>query len=105
MINKEKASENHETFVRMMESLMHITLAGFGGALAGLSIARRRGSVAQATATMARKTVVSKEKKTMYVDNDLPVTWAVTCLTFAGIFEFTRLMMPTSLMMNGYKML
>lgn len=98
----------NDAFFSVMESSMRITLAGFGGALAGLSFSRRRGPVGAAAAAAARAvgrrapprrrgaSVAAKP----YVDTDLPTTWAVACLSFAGIVEFSRIVSPTSLLME-----
>ena len=60
-----------------MESLLRITMAGFGGAIAGLSISRGRGRTLMSTASARR----------LYVDPDLPSTWAVACMMFVGVME------------------
>lgn len=116
---------------------MRVTLAGFGGALAGLSFARRGRLAAAASAvssaasssitsgnssrivsgaSLAGSTTPSTNnigKKRLqrqltpivrtippstkpYVDRELPVAWALACMTFSGVVEGTRIISPTS---------
>lgn len=95
-----------------IESLMRITLAGFGGALAGISISRRGGSLANASLQQAQALTknVIKQSRTQRrqairssppvlrptIDRELPTAWAVACMAFAGVVEFTRLISPTT---------
>eukprot|EP00985_Skeletonema_marinoi_P020701 scaffold12368_cov149-Skeletonema_marinoi.AAC.12 len=101
-----------------IESLMRITLAGFGGALAGISISRRGGLAAsqhqaQALAKKAitsNNNVIQQTSRTQRrqairsappvlrpsIDRELPSAWAVACMAFAGVVEFTRLVSPTT---------
>lgn len=100
-----------------IESLMRITLAGFGGALAGISISRRGGlaNASQQAQTLAKKVAsnsnnVIKQTRTQRrqairsappvlrptIDRELPTAWAVACMAFAGVVEFTRLVSPTT---------
>jgi hypothetical protein len=125
---------------------MRVTVAGFGGALAGLSFARKgrlAAAAASAAASAASRSSTSSAsasainsssrivsgassvgsttsstnnsigKKRLqrqitpivrsippstkpYVDRELPVAWALACMTFAGIVEGTRIISPTS---------
>ena len=103
-----------------IESLMRITLAGFGGALAGISISRRGGLAAssQQAQALAKKVATSNGMKQSSskssraqrrqairsappvlrptIDRELPSAWAVACMAFAGVVEFTRLVSPTT---------
>ena len=101
-----------------LESLMRITLAGFGGALAGISISRRGGlgTAAQQALTKASATTPSSSSNVIKqsrqqrrqairssppvlrptIDRELPSAWAVACMAFAGVVEFTRLVSPTT---------
>jgi len=100
-----------------IESLMRITLAGFGGALAGISISRRGGlaTASQQAQALAKKVAtpnnnVIKQSRTQRrqairsappvlrpsIDRELPTAWAVACMAFAGVVEFTRLVSPTT---------
>mmetsp|Transcript_33020 Transcript_33020/g.72418 ORF Transcript_33020/g.72418 Transcript_33020/m.72418 type:complete len:298 (+) Transcript_33020:120-1013(+) len=107
-----------EAYWKVMDSITRIALAGFGGALAGLSISRRRSlgltssenvaaSVSRTIrraggrrrrAQQAQQQAPVQQAATPYTDQDLPSTWAVACLTFAGIVEFSRLVSPTALL-------
>jgi len=40
-----------------------------------------------------------------YVDRELPAAWSMACMAFAGIIEFTRMVSPTSLLLNSYSLL
>ena len=94
-----------------LESLMRITLAGFGGALAGISISRRGGAssaqtVAKSTSNVIQQSLSRKQRRQAIrsappvlgpsVDRELPSAWAVACMAFAGVVEFTRLASPTT---------
>ena len=112
-----------DTYAQVMESITRIALAGFGGAIAGLSISRRRGhalSLARVDAAVSggskrrrRRGAAAESSRPRhnqqggagaggpsapYVDQDLPSTWAFACLTFASITESTRLISPTTLL-------
>jgi hypothetical protein len=100
-----------------LESLMRITLAGFGGALAGISISRRGGlataqhqALAKTTSNVIKQSLPSSTTRTQRrqairsappvlrpsIDRELPSAWAVACMAFAGVVEFTRLVSPTT---------
>ena len=124
-IPPEQGGGNAATYAKVMESITRVALAGFGGAIAGLSISRRRAgalSLARVDAAVsggikrrrrrggsaAADTSRQRNQKggtsaggtspsAPYVDQDLPSTWAFACLTFAGITESTRLLSPTTL--------
>ena len=108
-----------DPFYSIVESVMRISLAGFGGALAGMSLSRR-GVAASAVAAKAvvnakstvdtvgrnigkkrlqsQQTIVRTTPPTAgIVDRDLPTAWAVACGVFAGVVEFTRTMSPTTI--------
>ena len=104
------------TYAKVMESITRVALAGFGGAIAGLSISRRRAGALSLARVDAAVSGGSKRRRrrygsavdtsrernqqggaSAYVDVDLPSTWAFACLTFAGITESTRLLSPTTL--------
>jgi len=109
-----------DPFYSIVESVMRISLAGFGGALAGMSLSRR-GVVASAVAakvvvnakstvdTVGRNIIGKKRLQSQQtvvrttpptagiVDRDLPTAWAVACGVFAGVVEFTRTMSPTTI--------
>ena len=102
---------------------MRVSLAGFGGALAGLSFARRGASsstaVRQVSSALTKnnnpssaannnsgKKRLQRQQRpiirstppttTPFVDRELPTAWAVACMAFAGIIECTRMMSPTT---------
>ena len=116
---------NATTYAKVMESITRVALAGFGGAIAGLSISRRRAGAISLARVDAAVSGGSKRRRRRggsaaadtsrqrnqqsgtsaggtspsapYVDQDLPSTWAFACLTFAGITESTRHLSPTTL--------
>ena len=96
---------------------MRITIAGFGGALAGISISRRSGvvgglaksaqvmakkatapnnNVIPQTRTQRRQAIRSAPPVLRPTIDELPSAWAVACMAFAGVVEFTRLVSPTT---------
>lgn len=99
-----------QTFNNAMESLLNITVAGFGGAIAGLSISRSRASTMASMGSAAR--AISKMRSppsfkgrnthdsVAYVDQDLPITFAMACLTFATVVEVTKICSPTGFAMQ-----
>ena len=83
-----------DSFNQGMESALRITLAGFGGVLVGLSLSQRRGVSAP---TVVQPMIQRGSQRSRNITNrDLPSQWAVSCLTFATIFECSRLMSPIS---------
>jgi hypothetical protein len=88
-----------DSFNQAMESALRITLAGFGGVLVGLSLSQRRGTVGVAhnTTVLVKPMIQRASQRSRSITNrDLPTQWAVSCLTFATIFECSRLMSPIS---------
>jgi hypothetical protein len=136
-----------DPYFSTLESVMRISLAGFGGALVGLSLSRRRGvglganivvpprpssSVARGAANAASATTGTSTSKGIGIitassnvtknagsgkrrlqrqqmivrttppssattnnDRELPTAWAVACMAFAGVVEFTRMLSPS----------
>lgn len=80
--NSESPISNNN--IHPIQSIAVISIAGFGGALAGLSMSRR---------------VVTQIPPTMYnvqlLSNQLPWLWSISCASFAGIVEFSTLVSPT----------
>jgi hypothetical protein len=70
--------------IQPIQSIAVISIAGFGGALAGLSMSRR--VVTQILPTMHNLQLLS---------NQLPWLWNISCASFAGIVEFSTLVSPT----------
>lgn len=115
LIVDHQSNTSSEFYEKFTESLMIITVAGFGGALSGLSVARARAaasatthqyqnaSVAAAAAFRnkskgARKRQIAMAKKGKgglpFVHNNneasidhLPIKWALTCMSFVSIVE------------------
>ena len=75
--NETKTIDNNES--HPMQSIAVISIAGFGGALAGTSMSRR------GIPTMHH----------IQLSNQLPLLWAIGCASFAGIVEFSTLVSPT----------
>ena len=109
-INVDGAVSDNGTFVDVLESVMKISLAGFGGAIAGLSVSRRRGALgAAAAASGAARSMANPAgggrgvRGRPYVDQELPTVWGMACMAFAGIVEFSRLVSPTSMLIQSLR--
>jgi len=74
---------------RVLESIMRISLAGFGGALVGLSLSRQK------------QQSPSARPRPMRVDSTLPMNWAFACAGFCSLVEFSRWASPTSLVTSS----
>lgn len=88
----EPPKKNNDVYNQAMESFLRITVAGFGGALVGISLARTR------SASALTRTIGQRGKP--FQQNDLPAQWAVAFLTFSSVFEATRIMSPTSILLQ-----
>lgn len=77
-------SSKDDPFTNVLNSVLRMTTAGFGGALVGLALGRN---------TATARSVVQRGKP--YRDASLPASWAVACITFTAIVETTHLMAPT----------
>jgi len=93
---------------RLSESMTRICLAGFGGALAGLSISRRRGSFGAATPTIlgTRRRGLLDDASSIREEMSwgaLPMTWAVGCASFAGVLEASRYLEPTGMILSWFQ--
>jgi len=84
----------------MLETTMKISLAGFGGALAGISIAKRHTSLLRKSTLSS--TVESSIQLEQYQSN-LPMVWAIGCSAFAGVLEISSLVSPTSYLLLLYQ--
>ena len=80
-----------DPFTHVLESFVRMALAGFGGALIGIVMARKGSPTA--------KSVVQRGKP--YRDTNLPASWAVACITFSGVIETVKLAQPTSQLLVG----
>jgi len=76
------SNEAPPSFLDWMEPVTRVFLAGFGGAVAGLSFSRQTRS----RHPMAR----------VGGDANLPAAWAMACMSFAGIVECTAMTSPMS---------
>mmetsp|Transcript_13780 Transcript_13780/g.21008 ORF Transcript_13780/g.21008 Transcript_13780/m.21008 type:complete len:194 (-) Transcript_13780:26-607(-) len=85
--HKEDA-ESKDVFMKSLESTGRIVLAGFGGALVGLSLARRQASHFKRHS----RPVVTRGRR--YTNQESSRRWAVSCIAFATVFEGSRLMSP-----------
>jgi len=104
----EKALEQGTTTstTPIFESLARISLAAFGGGLAGFSILRRRGSFGTMTDSVLGRRSMDAQTHNAFLSaspSSLPITWAIGCTTFAGIVEFSSLASPTSLILDGVR--
>ena len=106
---KESANTSAEFFQKSMESIMIISLAGFGGALAGISMAVRQrrlpltGLKTFQNKQLTKKTPLKDKRELQhrpYVDSHLPNQWALTCMGFASIVEIVRRMSPFELILH-----
>lgn len=66
---------------------MRISLAGFGGALAGLSLSRR-----------PQQPGAVRPRRPLRPDSTLPMNWAFACAGFVTLIEISRWASPTSLL-------
>mmetsp|Transcript_4667 Transcript_4667/g.6911 ORF Transcript_4667/g.6911 Transcript_4667/m.6911 type:complete len:229 (-) Transcript_4667:339-1025(-) len=87
-----------EIAYKTMESIMNISIAGFGGALCGLAVSRRGGlsPVLSRVGSTATSKATTSARTPYYIDHELPTAWAVSCITFASIVEFSRLTSPAT---------
>ena len=109
-MNKPAANDDHgqESYSinipHLSESITRICLAGFGGALAGLSISRRRGSFGAATPSILGKRGLSDMNASSLREEmawgELPMTWAVGCASFTGVLEASRYLEPMGRILN-----
>ena len=84
-----KTEEKHP-----MQSIAVISIAGFGGAIAGLAMSRRgRGGMG---ALQSLQHAPPTMHHVQNVSSQLPLLWAMGCATFAGIIEFSTLVSPTN---------
>ena len=80
--------DDADTTYRLMESVMRISIAGFGGALVGMSLSRR---------PQLQSSASSRRRRPYRADPNLPMTWAMACSAFCTLIEISRWTSPTSL--------
>lgn len=83
---------DNNIYTKTMESFLRIALAGFGGAIVGISLAKRGGLVAASS-----KVVTRRGRYHHTTSGELPAQWAMACIAFASIFEGTRALSPTTM--------
>lgn len=131
---------NDAQLFAILDSVMRVTLAGFGGALCGLALSRRGSSVVASASALSSSTTKAAAAKVpgvtskysaarrdgniipnvkkhvvhrhhpirsvtpspkIFVDRELPSAWAMACMGFAGIIEFSRVVSPTSIVLEA----
>lgn len=81
----------------VMESVVRVTLAGFGGSIVGLSLEKRLESMRVTTA--AGLTAAARRKRSPSANLvNLPLTWGFSCMMFCLIIETCRLTSPATWM-------
>lgn len=99
-VPNDTSSSSTKITYQAMESLMIISIAGFGGALCGLAISRRGGSsspwIRSSRASASTSASIPSSRAAYYTDHELPTAWAVACITFASIMEFSKITSPAS---------
>jgi hypothetical protein len=85
-----------QRFEPLMESIVRVTLAGLGGSLVGLSQEKKFESMRVVTGAASAAAARRKRSPSAPMSN-LPLTWAISCMTFCVIIETSRLTSPTSL--------
>lgn len=89
--NTETSSSASSSTLRIMESVMRISLAGFGGALVGLSLSRQK----------QHSTTSGRPRRPVRVDSTLPMHWAFACAGFCSLIEMSRWASPASLVTSS----
>ena len=119
--NQEVTTITTKDYIPILESIMRISLAGFGGAMAGLSISRRAAlsrtipsSIvsSNATSTTKKKHLIHRHHpmaarsnegtalNSHAIDRELPAAWSMACMAFTGVIEFTRFASPSRLVID-----
>mmetsp|Transcript_6335 Transcript_6335/g.9202 ORF Transcript_6335/g.9202 Transcript_6335/m.9202 type:complete len:128 (-) Transcript_6335:423-806(-) len=93
-------SSSRHSYTQAIESMARLSLAGFGGALAGFSVLRRggiahftgRGGGMGGRSSPPGRNLWSTTGSSASIStaSNLPITWGVACLTFAGIVTHNR---------------
>lgn len=76
----------NESYTATMESFLRISLAGFGGAMVGLSLAKSK----------SMQTIGTRLPSKLWnaYRDELPAQWAMACILFSTAFELTRAASP-----------
>jgi hypothetical protein len=81
----------------VMESVVRVTLAGFGGSIVGLSMEKRLEAMRVTTA--AGLTAAARRKRSPSANLiNLPLTWGFSCMIFCMIVDTCRLTSPATRM-------
>jgi hypothetical protein len=91
-----------ELLEQAVESVVRITLAGFGGSMIGLSQERRLESLRVVSGAAAAAAARRKRAPAATPLSNLPVTWAVSCMSFCILLETCRSLSPTSWLLNQF---
>jgi hypothetical protein len=91
-----------QRFEPLMESIVRVTLAGLGGSLVGLSQEKKFESMRVVTGAASAAAARRKRSPSAPISN-LPLTWAISCMTFCVIIETSRLTSPTSLVWTALR--
>jgi len=92
-------TRDEDPFTHVLNSFIRMTMAGFGGAVAGLAMAKSH----RQNKMVLGAAVVRRGKPYHSSTESLPTTWAVACMTFAGIVETTQLANPTRIIVPDNK--
>jgi hypothetical protein len=91
-----------ELLEQAVESVVRITLAGFGGSMIGLSQERRLESLRVVSGAAAAAAARRKRAPVAAPLSNLPVTWAISCMSFCILLETCRNVSPTSWLLNQF---
>ena len=116
--NEEVTTIATKDYIPILESIMRISLAGFGGAMAGLSISRRA-ALSRTIPSPIVSTTSTKKKHLIHrhhpmaarssegtslsphaIDRELPAAWSMACMAFTGVIEFTRFASPSNFIID-----
>ena len=82
----------------IMESMVKITLGGAAGTMIGLSLEKRLEAMKLTTAESIA--AVARRKRGKPVQSNLVATWALSCLVFCTIIEASRVISPSTRVLN-----
>ena len=78
----------------MMESVVRVTLAGLGGSIIGLSQEHKLQSMRVVTGAAA-SAAARRKRVEVNTTTNVPLQWAVSCMTFCTLIETSRWLCPT----------
>lgn len=93
---KSEPSFDLGVYESFMESVVKVTLSGFGGSLIGLSQEKRLESVRVVTGAAAAASARKRRSPSAPLSN-LPLTWAISCAAFCSILETCHLTSPATI--------